>query len=205
MRSSWTLLTINYKECMIFMITTMSQIQVGYKRPRTFVLTPSRKHICKAVARQSKKTIAVESLKDPVVKKHILKKIGKEMAKEIRSVASDKAESVLRSQDADSLKTFHWDTLLQELSTFAPVLRMLLTAATKTRTPRSNTNGVIGMCAAILLNHQDPRMNLVQKINSLILYGGHCSKQVWSSQTCMCYCDAFMYKCMLCEIFTLIS
>ena len=51
---------------MIFMIPMMSQIQVGYKRPRTFVLTPSRKHIGKAVARQSKKTIAVESLRDPV-------------------------------------------------------------------------------------------------------------------------------------------
>ena len=165
------------------MIPTMSQIQVEYKRPRTFVLTPRRKHIAKAVARQSKKTIAVESLKDPVVKKHILKKIGKEMPKEIRGVASDKAESVLQSQDADSLKTFHWDTLLQELSTFAPVLRMLLAAATKTQAPRSNTNAVIGMCAAILLNHQNPRMNLVQKINSLILYAGHSSKQVWYSQT----------------------
>lgn len=100
------------------------------------------------------------------------------MAKEVRGMTSDKVESVLRSQDADSLKTFHWDTLLQELSTFAPILRMLLAAATKTRVPRSNTDTVIGVCAAILLNHKNPRMNLVQKINSLILYAGHSSKQV---------------------------
>ena len=161
----------------------MSQIQVEYKRPRTFVLTPSRKDIGKAVARQSKKTMAVESLRDPIVKKHILKRIGKEIGKEIRCMTSDNAKSVLRSQDADILKTFHWDTLLRELSKFTPVLRMLLAAATKTRVPRSNTDAVIGMCAAILLSHQNPTMNLVQKINSLILYAGHSSKQVWYSQT----------------------
>lgn len=39
-----------------------------------------------------------------------------------------------------------------------------------------HTNAAIGMCAAILLNHVNVKMNLVQKINSLILYAGHSSK-----------------------------
>ena len=145
---------------------------------KKFVLTPQRKHLAKAVARQSKQTIAVESLKDPVTKKYILRIIGREVVKEVKRMASDKVESVLKSQNIDHLKSFHWDMLLQELSKFAPVLSSLFTSATKTRVLRSNTDAVIGMCAAILLNHHNSKMNLIQKIISLILYAGHSSKQV---------------------------
>ena len=50
---------------------------VGYKRPRTFLLTPQRKHLGKAVARRSKKAIAAECMKDQAVQKHIVKLVGK--------------------------------------------------------------------------------------------------------------------------------
>lgn len=142
------------------------------------MLTPHRKNLARAVARQNKKTIAIESLKDPVTKKHVLRIIGREVAKEVKRMASDKVRSVLKSQNVDHLKSFHWNMLLQELSKFAPILSSLFTSATKTRVLRPNTDAVIGMCAAILLNHHNPKMNLVQKINSLILYAGHSSKQV---------------------------
>ncbi len=53
-----------------------------------------------------------------------------------------------------------------------------LTAATKTRTKRTNQEAVIGMCFAIIIKHRNPTLNLLQKIISLVLYSGHSSKQV---------------------------
>ena len=142
------------------------------------MLTPRRKHIGKAVARKSHKTIAIEALKSVTTKKHILNTIGKELAREIKAMASDPVNSILQSHNPDHLKQFNWDMLLDELSTHAPQLKRLLLSAAKTKIPRSNTNAVVGMCAALLIKHRNPKMNLVQKINSLILYAGHCSKQV---------------------------
>ena len=93
-------------------------------------------------------------------------------------MASDRVSSILQSQNPDHLKEFNWDMLYRELTMFAPLLKSLLFSATKTRVARSNTNAVVGMCAAIMINHRNLKMNLVQKINSLILYAGHASKQV---------------------------
>ena len=124
---------------------------MGYKKPKTFVLTPRRKHLGKAVARSSKKAVAVECMKDSLTRKHLLKLVGKEIYDEIRLMSSNKVDSFLRSMSKEDLKTFSWDRLHAELSRFAPVLQSVLLAATKTRVPRPNTRMVIGMCAAILL------------------------------------------------------
>lgn len=48
----------------------------------------------------------------------------------------------------------------------------------KTRKPRSNRTGLVGMCVAMLLKHRFHRMSLVHKIMGLILYAGHSGKQV---------------------------
>ncbi len=117
-------------------------------------------------------------MKDKSVKKYILKLVGQEIFKEVKCMASDKVNSILQSTNANDLKCFSWNSLLTELTQFAPLMSSVLVSATKTRAPRSNTKAVIGMCAAIILKHRNPRMNIVQKINSLILYAGHSSKQV---------------------------
>ena len=113
--------------------------------------------------------------------------IGRELAKEMKVIASDGAHSILQSQNPSHLKEFSWDMLLNEVSQFAPVLKSLLFSATHTRVPKwmldlnpqgSNTDAIVGMCVAMLVNHRNPKMNLVQKINSLLLYAAHTSKQV---------------------------
>ena len=122
----------------------------------------------------------MEALKSATTKKYIVNALGKELAREIRAMASDEVNSILQSQNPEDLKQFSWDMLLNELSTHAPQLKRLLFLAAKTNIARSNTNAVVGMCAALLIKHRNPKMNLVQKINSLLLYAGHCSKQVCS-------------------------
>ena len=171
-----SVLAFKAKNCSLLFLSI--QIHVGYTQPETFVLTPHRKHLGKAVARKSKKNIAAETLKDSTTKGYIVSIMGREFSREIRAMASDRAKSILQSQNPDDLKQFKWDTLLCELSKYAPVLSRLLLLATKTKRPRLNQKAVIGVCAAILINHRNSKMNLVQKLASLILYASHTSKQV---------------------------
>ena len=58
------------------------------------------------MARRSQKTIAVESMKDPSTRQVLVKLFGKDVRKEVRSMAS---ESLLSSQSKDDLKNFQWD------------------------------------------------------------------------------------------------
>lgn len=130
------------------------------------------------MARKSRKTVAVESMRDPDVKHHIVNLIGKEVRNEIRLMSSDSTKSFLRSKAKEDMEEFKWDRLYTELASTAPVLLSILNAATKTRVPRRNAHIIICTCAAILLKHRNPKMSLLQKIISIILYAGHTSKQV---------------------------
>ena len=123
----------------------------------------------------------MEAMRDSSTRYHIVNLLGKEVRKEIRLMSSDSAHSFLRSQLKEDLKEFQWSRLHAELSSKAPILRSILTAATKTRVTRPNAHIVVGTCVAILLKHCNPKMSLLQGIISLVLYVGHTSKQV-------CYC-----------------
>ena len=151
---------------------------MNYKKPRTYPLTPTRKHLGKAVARGSKKSVAIECLKDPATRKFLLKGIGVLVRNELKSMCMDSRSSILRNTATHDLKNFTWDTLLNEASETAPVLLELLQQCTQTRRLRSNRHAVIGMCLSILLKQRYPKMSLVQRIITLILYAGHCGKQV---------------------------
>ena len=104
------------------------------------------------------KTIAKEVLKSMKTKQYIVKALGKELALEIKAMASDYTNSILQSQEAENLIKFKWNMLQDELSANAPQLKSLLFSATKTTRPRSNVQAVVGMCVAILLNNRNPKM-----------------------------------------------
>lgn len=151
------------------------QVRVGYTQPKTYTLTPRRKRLGKAVARKCQLGIATETMKNPITRKKILLLVGREVQKEVRNMTADSTHSIL---GREAWKEFEWDTLLEELQINAPVLLSILQAATRTRAPRSNTKSVIGTRAAILLKHRSPKMSLLQKVISLVLYSGHTSNQV---------------------------
>jgi hypothetical protein len=127
--------------------------------------------------------------------------LGKELRQEVKTMSSQGANSILKSPNTEHLKEFTWDMILSELSMFALLLKSLLCFATKTRTPRSNTDAVIGMCAAMMFKHRNPNMNLVQRINSLVLYAGQAPKKVMffhPLNTCIVVLDELplIYRCM---------
>ena len=109
---------------------------------------------------------------------HAIAIIGSKISREVKSMASSKTDSTMMLKTKECLKSFEWDKFLNEISGRAPILFKILMAATKTRSVRSNQLKVIGMCVAMILKHRNPNLNLLQKMISLILYSGHCSKQV---------------------------
>ena len=89
-----------------------------------------------------------------------------------KTVMTSQLESVLE------LKEFRGEKPLAELHANAPVFLSILRECTRTRRLRPNHDAELGMYAAIQLKHRFSKMSLVQKILSLVLYGGHSGKQV---------------------------
>lgn len=150
-------------------------MQVGYKQPRSYKLTPSRKHLGKHIARGNKFSIARDCMKDPVLRKHVVKKMGILLRKELRQLCASK---VLQGNPHSRLAMFTWDVLLADMEQHAPTLLEMLKVCTKKRGCQEGSKAVIGICTAILCKHRQRTMSLVQKILSLVLYAGHCSKKV---------------------------
>ena len=75
------------------------------------------------------------------------------------------------------LGLFRRKNLIKELPQHAPTLLHVLKGCTLTK-HKKNRNATIGMCAAILLRFRNQKMNLLQRIISLILYAGHSAKMV---------------------------
>ena len=120
----------------------------------------------------------METLKNSSTRGHILKILGKQLRDEIKVMSSDQAVSILRSQNSDLLKQFNWKLLHNELKLHAPLLSSILNSVAKRKKTCLNANATVGICAAILINNNNSRMNLVQKIISLLLYAAGTSKQV---------------------------
>ena len=94
--------------------------------------------------------------------------------------------SMLRDTSLESLTSFTWDALVEELRERSPTLYQILKEAAQKRRKVSKArksyivedNTVIGLCSAVLMRHKNNKMNMVQRIISLLLYSEHASKQV---------------------------
>lgn len=132
----------------------------------------------KSIARGSKKKLIDQCYDDPDTRHIMLRKIGKIMKKEVKLICSEKTASVLRSESYDDIKNFTWDKLIQEMRVHTPVLTDILCSCTSTKNPSSNRMAIVGLCGSVLFRHRCSRMSLLQKVIMLILYAGHCGKQV---------------------------
>ncbi len=68
--------------------------------------------------------------------------------------------------------------VMEEMKVYAPTLLNILLSCTKTNHPRSNHIATICFIVSIIFKFRYARMSLFQRILSLILYAGHCGKQV---------------------------
>lgn len=117
-------------------------------------------------------------MKDDAVQKYILTLVGKIVHSEVKKLCSESVQSVLLSSDPRTLQSFTWQDLKSELSIHAPVLKGILESTGVESRNRPNFDAVVCLCIALLAKNRNPKMSLIAKIFSLILYAGHSSKEV---------------------------
>lgn len=147
-------------------------------KPRSYIMTPRRRQLCRPLARGSKTAFARRCLKDRSFKKVITKGMGTLLRRDIAHLTSDNLSSILLNKSSDTLNEFTWDGLLAEVKSAAPTLFKILHGCTKTKKVKKNQNAIIGVLVAIVCKHRRPTSSLVQRLISLILYSGHASKRV---------------------------
>ena len=120
----------------------------------------------KAVARGSKQSVASE---------YIIQNIGLQLHKEVAAMCSDKRNSILHQRPMDSLGTFTWGKLYDEMEVIMHLLLSLLHACTYTHKPRQNRMAVdVYSTTCETSFYKDVSCT---KIVSRILYAGHAGKQ----------------------------
>ena len=88
--------------------------------------TPRRKHMTKALARGSKKTVVDDCFKDSVTYEFVKRKLSRIITSEIKVCCSTAVGSVMRSLHNCDLREFCWKKLNEEMTTHAPLLTYIL-------------------------------------------------------------------------------
>lgn len=97
------------------------------------------------MARGSRQAVAVECLKDPVTRHHLLKKLGVLVRNELVTMCSHRTNSILQRQNSSELREFKWEKLIAELEANAPIFLSILHQCTHTRQPRPNQRAVVAV------------------------------------------------------------
>ena len=111
--------------------------------------------------------------------------ICKAVQREIHMLCSRKyGDSVLRETSSTAVTNFSWASIVQELKSQAPTLYTLIKSGCRVPTH------ALGMTGSLLLKARNKHLALPQAVISVVMYAGHCSKQVSSS------CINYIYMCV---------
>ena len=168
------------------------QVTIGYSKPRSVVLTPSRTKLGRILARGSKASLIRECLNDEYLRKLVVSQIGGILYNEIRELCSNKFGSIMKSKP-EAVRKYSSDKIIEEMQSCAPVLLQLLRMCTQTRRRKrellrkssaskipliKRQNSIIATCVSVLCKYRCPSMSLLQKVISVILYAGNTPKMV---------------------------
>ena len=106
----------------------------------------------------------------------ILRQISSTIKKEMKFISSDDHNSLLRDSN-DGIKHFKWDRLFGELSHYMPTCVSLLLSLISGKDD-SRTVMLVCVIISMLLKKRLPKMGLLQRAISVLLYGNGCSRQV---------------------------
>lgn len=164
-------------------------------------LTSSLKRLGRSVGRRNRRSIARQAISDSRIRERIVDLLGKRMANEMKAMCSMKTDSILRKRNQGILHKLNVQAVVSEMEKHAPhtlaILRSCLAGCRRskaknerrkdrTKTRIVDVDRVVAVACAILLRGRSQRMNLLQRIVSLILYCGHASKRVSSRQSIFC-------------------
>lgn len=115
---------------------------------------------------------------------YILNQVIRSIKKEIKAICSLTHDSILRD-DKEALKYFSWETVWLELLPNVPTLLKILSALVPNP---EDDKPLLCLIVSMLLKRWLPKMGLVQRALSLVLYGNGTSKQA-------CDCLHFLVIC----------
>lgn len=154
---------------------------------RVHRLSKSLKKLGRSVGFKNRAGIARQAFKDKLIRTKLIPLFGRLLSKEMRSVCSVKASSVLCNRDVKSVQNFDVHLIVTEMEKHAPTIITFLRScissqtvvkATRKRSSVIDKDQIVGVCSAILLRGISQRMNQFQRVVSTILYCGHCCKTV---------------------------
>ena len=89
-------------------------------QPKSYIMTLRRRRLCRPLARGSRCAFARKCLSDRIIRKFIVKGLGRSLQREIAQICSDNAVSILRDKATDALKTFTWRSWWKKLECWRP-------------------------------------------------------------------------------------
>jgi len=134
--------------------------------------TPVRRRTVKQVVYRRYKSIPSTLIKNNAALESMLMSLGRKIRAEQRNLCSLDHNSVLRNA-SDAVKNFRWEVVLEELQNHMPTLMKFL----KHVFPLCSTP-ILCVVVSQLLKFVSPKMALVQRAISVLLYGNGVSKQI---------------------------
>ena len=117
-------------------------------------------------------------MKDKQLREKVMEITGQLLKSELKKLCSDNFNSSMLHSKAEDIKSFSFHTIINEARDCAPTLSKILYSCTTTTKCRANTDAVVATIICMLAKHHRSNMCLFQKVTSLLLYAGHCSKMV---------------------------
>lgn len=139
--------------------------------------TPWRKATITRLARRNMQSFSSTIANESVTAGPVLNQFAANIRKEMKLICSDEHNSIIRNA-TDGNKIFKWDHLFSELSSCMPAfVSLLLSIIPK---GKNDERRIMLVCVIIsmILKWRFPKISLLQRAISVLLYGNGCSKQV---------------------------
>lgn len=141
---------------------------------KQFTLTPTRKKIGKALARNCTSAYVKHTITSTANQKYVIRNVKSLVQKEVTELCRN---STLLMRSKEDLQNFSFETVTNEIARKAPVLSEVLGSCVPIRS-HLERNVLSAVCIGILCKSKRPSASLLQRLCSISLYTAHCSKQV---------------------------
>ena len=150
-----------------------------------------------------RESIARQVMKDKRICLKVVEIMGTDAGKEMKKLCS-KVNSILRKRDFGSVQSFDIQAVIKEMEEHAPSVLTILRGCLLGQKPSKHKklksrivdiDLLVSVCCA-LLQGRSQRMNLLQRIISIILYCGHTSKRVSTLNEGMKIFVVIMVSCL---------
>ena len=117
-------------------------------------------------------------MKDGFMRRKIIEKIGLIAKKELVYACSKEGKSFHGKKSAADLHSFQWSILAEDTRRTLPTLSSIIDACLHQKPEKKDI--VVSLLGGILLKNYNHKVNFIQRLLSVLMYGSHCPKQVKS-------------------------